>query len=203
MVDKVVLPLHVSKSIALMEFSISRHKIAILVLYILLLAIQAVWMRFFPAIAELRKQIREGVIGDVMYVSANIGARRLNVSRLYDPKMGGGSVLDMGIYPINFATMIFGGEKPESIQAAGWLASTGACVARYMVLFVFNFSLWLISLFQSPLQGMVTAMLDSRIHKFHVSMEKTAMKLPTSCLQSVLQLKICLNCLHASNKAGH
>ena len=96
-------------------------------------------MRFFPAIAELRKQISEGVIGDVMYVSANIGARRLNVARLYDPKMGGGSVLDMGIYPINFATMIFGGERPESIQAAGWLASTGACVARYMVLFCIQF----------------------------------------------------------------
>ena len=96
-------------------------------------------MRFFPAIAELRKQICEGVIGDVMYVSANIGARRLNVARLYDPKMGGGSVLDMGIYPINFATMIFGREKPESIHASGWLASTGACVARYMAPFCIQY----------------------------------------------------------------
>ena len=84
-------------------------------------------MRFFPAIAELKKQIREGAIGDVMYVSASIGARRLDTDRLNDPKLGGGSVLDMGIYPINFATMVFGGEKPESIHASGWLGPTGVC----------------------------------------------------------------------------
>ena len=82
-------------------------------------------MRFFPAIVELRKQIAEGVIGEVKYVYANFGFQ-LDVvpPRLTEPKLGGGAVLDIGIYPINFATMIFG-EKPESVHADGWLTSTG------------------------------------------------------------------------------
>ena len=82
-------------------------------------------MRFFPAIVELRKQIADGVIGEVKYVSANLGFRRdVLPDRYMDPKMGGSSVFFVGIYPINFATMIFG-EKPESVHADGWLMSTG------------------------------------------------------------------------------
>ena len=83
-------------------------------------------MRFFPALAELRKQIAEGVIGEVQYVSAHFGFQGgSKIPRLYDPKLGGGAVLDVGVYTINFATMIFG-ERPESIQSSGWLMSTGA-----------------------------------------------------------------------------
>ena len=90
-----------------------------------LTTLQAVWMRFFPAIVELRKQISEGVIGEVKYVYANFGFRKAALPpRLTDPQLGGGAVLDFGIYPINFATMIFG-EKPESVHADGWLMSTG------------------------------------------------------------------------------
>ena len=82
-------------------------------------------MRFFPAIRELQKQIAEGVIGEVKYVYVNFGFRRDTLPpRLTDPKLGGGSVLDIGIYPINFSTMIFG-EKPKSVHVDGWLMSTG------------------------------------------------------------------------------
>ena len=41
-----------------------------------------------------------------------------------EPEMGGEAMLDIGMYPIDFATIIFG-EKPESVHAQGWLASTG------------------------------------------------------------------------------
>ena len=82
-------------------------------------------MRFFPAIVELRKQIADGVIGDVKYVSASFGFRRDNLPLRYtDPKLGGSSLFFVGVYPINFATMIFG-ERPESVHADGWLTSTG------------------------------------------------------------------------------
>ena len=93
--------------------------------YIDFFKLQAVWMRFFPAVVELQKQIAEGVIGEVKYIYANFGFKGGDLRpRLTDPKLGGGAVLDIGIYPINFATMIFG-EKPESVHADGWLASTG------------------------------------------------------------------------------
>ena len=90
-----------------------------------IICIQGIWTRFFPAIVELRKQIAEGVIGEVKYVSANFGFRReVLPSRYTDPNLGGSSLFFVGIYPINFATMIFG-EKPESVHADGWLFSTG------------------------------------------------------------------------------
>ena len=44
--------------------------------------------------------------------------------RFTDPKLCGGSVLEIGVYPINFAIMIFG-EKPESVLVDGWLMATG------------------------------------------------------------------------------
>lgn len=83
-------------------------------------------MRFFPAMAELRKQISEGVIGEVQYMSANFGFKggRM-IERLSNPKLGGGCVLDVGVYVINLATMVFG-EKPEAVQSSGWLMPTGA-----------------------------------------------------------------------------
>lgn len=86
---------------------------------------QAVWMRFFPAIVELRKQLAAGVIGEVKYIQATMGFRVPKLpDHLSDPKMKASSVLEVGVYPINFATMIFG-EKPESVQASGWLTETG------------------------------------------------------------------------------
>ena len=87
---------------------------------------QAVWTRFFPALVELRSQIRQGKIGEVQYVYASFGfVRPPHTERLIDPKLGGGAVLDIGIYPINFATMVFDGEEPESIHTSGWVTSTG------------------------------------------------------------------------------
>ena len=80
-------------------------------------------MRFFPAILELRRQIAEGVIGEVKYVYASTGSYQKDLpSRFADVTQRGVSVLEMCIYPINFATMIFG-EKPESVHADGWLMS--------------------------------------------------------------------------------
>ena len=88
---------------------------------------QAMWTRFLPSVVELRRQISDGVIGQVKYVNVTFDFREdLNSlpPRFTDPKLGGGSVLEIGVYPINFATMIFG-EKPESVHADGWLMSTG------------------------------------------------------------------------------
>ena len=89
---------------------------------------EATWMRFFPAVVELRRMISEGHLGEVKFVRANFSFRRppnRAEGRLTDPKLGGGSVLDVGVYTISFATMIFGGERPEKIHAQGTLLSTG------------------------------------------------------------------------------
>ena len=96
-------------------------------------------MRFFPAIVELRKQLAAGIIGEVKYVQATMGFRVPKLpDHMTDPKMKASSVLEVGVYPINFATMVFG-EKPESILASGWLTDTGvdefaAITLRYFIL---------------------------------------------------------------------
>lgn len=70
--------------------------------------------------------IAEGAIGEVKYVSVTSGlSGGESVPRLADLELGGGAVLDVGVYPISLATMIFG-DEPESVQSSGWLMSTGA-----------------------------------------------------------------------------
>ena len=88
---------------------------------------QGMWTRFFPAVVEMRKRISDGYIGQIKCVQANFGFKRKDTSgnsRLDNPKLGGGAVLDVGVYPISLATMVFG-ERPSSIHATGWLTSTG------------------------------------------------------------------------------
>lgn len=89
---------------------------------------EGVWTRFFPAILKLKGLIDEGVIGEVKYVSASLGISRSDFADrtlIVDPERGGGGALAVGVYVINFATMVFGGDRPQSIQASGWLAETG------------------------------------------------------------------------------
>ncbi len=103
-------------------------------IYFTFLPLQAVWMRFFPAMVELRKRIANDEIGDVKFVNAHFGFRNLvKPERLTDPKLGGGSLLDVGVYPIQFATMIFG-ERPENIQTTGWVMETGVDEAAFLTL---------------------------------------------------------------------
>ena len=88
---------------------------------------EAVWMRYFPAVCELRKMIADGAIGEVKYLRANFSFRMppdRASGRLVDPALGGGGVLDLGVYPINLATMIFN-ERPTKIHAQGTLLKTG------------------------------------------------------------------------------
>ena len=96
------------------------------------LFVQGMWTRFFPAVVELRRRLRENCVGDVKFIQANFGFKRNDTSgtsRLDNPKLGGGAVLDVGVYPIGFATMVFG-ERPCSIHATGWLTGTGEFTTR-------------------------------------------------------------------------
>ena len=83
-------------------------------------------MRVFPAMIKLRQLLSEGTIGEVKYVQASLGfpGDEEAISRLSNRSIGGGAVLDVGVYVINLATMIFG-EKPEVVQSSGWLMPTG------------------------------------------------------------------------------
>jgi predicted dehydrogenase len=87
---------------------------------------EAMWSRFLPVIQATSDLIAAGKIGEVKYVRADFGfhAPFQPASRLYDLRLGGGSLLDIGIYPLFLCLHLLG--RPDDIRAAGHLAPSGA-----------------------------------------------------------------------------
>ena len=87
---------------------------------------EAMWTRFLPAMVRLRDLLAAGTIGEVRMVAADFGFRAgFNAKgRLFDPALGGGALLDVGVYTVSLASMILGGE-PTEVVALGEVGSTG------------------------------------------------------------------------------
>lgn len=87
---------------------------------------EAVWTRFLPAIRMLQKALSDNVIGDVLSLKADFSINRMldESHRLRNKKLAGGALLDLGIYPVTFAFIVFG-EAPEKIQSSAVMDSTG------------------------------------------------------------------------------
>ncbi|MDX2546844.1 Gfo/Idh/MocA family protein [Streptomyces sp. WI04-05B] len=90
-----------------------------------LFLMEAMWSRFLPAYVKVRELLAEGVIGEVQSLEADFGLRfpADPEHRLFDRALGGGSLLDLGVYPISLASMVLG--TPDRITAYGTLGSTG------------------------------------------------------------------------------
>lgn len=75
-----------------------------------LFLMEAMWMRFFPAAAQIRDWLAQGILGQIRLVQADFC---INLPfdpdhRLYDLERAGGALLDLGIYPLSFASMVLG-----------------------------------------------------------------------------------------------
>lgn len=86
---------------------------------------QAIWARFFPAYRELRRLLAQGEIGDARMVRSEFGLSVLPLPRLELKELGGGALLDIGLYPLQFTSMVYGGERPVSIKTEGVILPTG------------------------------------------------------------------------------
>jgi predicted dehydrogenase len=86
---------------------------------------EAMWTRFLPHMARLRELLAEGAIGTVLALSADQGMRFEPdpEHRLFAPELGGGALLDLGVYPFSFASMVLG--VPETVRASATPAFTG------------------------------------------------------------------------------
>jgi len=69
---------------------------------------EAVWTRYMPWVAKVREMLSGGVIGEVQAVQCGFGQTLTHVQRMVDPALAGGALLDLGIYPLTFATLILG-----------------------------------------------------------------------------------------------
>jgi predicted dehydrogenase len=86
---------------------------------------EAMWIRFLPSIQLVQRIIEQGMIGKVTSLRASISFKAPHDpdNRFFDPELGGGSLLDLGIYPVFLALLILG--KPCSIKAIGKLSEEG------------------------------------------------------------------------------
>ncbi|XP_010877266.1 trans-1,2-dihydrobenzene-1,2-diol dehydrogenase [Esox lucius] len=86
---------------------------------------EALWTRFFPATLEIGRLLSQGDVGEVKMVKADFGLPLMSVPRAVQKELGGGALLDIGIYCLQFICMVYNGEKPECIQATGVCLDTG------------------------------------------------------------------------------
>lgn len=91
-----------------------------------LLAMEAMWTRYLPHMARIRELIAAGTLGEVREVIADHTQRISDdpAHRLNALELGGGALLDLGIYPVSFAVDILG--PVSEARAVGRLADTGA-----------------------------------------------------------------------------
>lgn len=89
-----------------------------------LLLTEAIWTRFLPMSAKTNEIIKSGAIGRPTLLTANLGYVIDQVPRMKDPALAGGALLDLGVYPINFASMIFG-DQVEKVVSTAQLTNEG------------------------------------------------------------------------------
>ena len=102
----------------------SRNKVALM---------EAMWARFLPHYAQVREIIASDVLGPIISIHADHGQRLAdqNISRLIEPQLAGGALLDLGIYPISFAHMILG--NPVAIISSAVMTDKGVDAQSSMI----------------------------------------------------------------------
>ncbi len=88
-----------------------------------LVILEAMWTRWLPHMVRIREILAEGLLGDVRVVLADHDQSNEHVERMYKPELGGGALLDLGIYPVSFAWDVLG--PHDSVLASATLTDAG------------------------------------------------------------------------------
>jgi predicted dehydrogenase len=86
---------------------------------------EALWTRFLPSMLKTMDLVNSGAIGEIVSLKADFGFKAPfdPESRIFNPDLGGGSLLDIGIYPVFLALLLLG--KPQQIKAFANFGPTG------------------------------------------------------------------------------
>ncbi len=89
-----------------------------------LFLMEAIWTRFMPSYQKVLQLVNENAIGTIVSIRADFGLRTTvnPEGRLYNKKLGGGSLLDIGIYPIFLSLLLLG--MPSEIKAMARMTDT-------------------------------------------------------------------------------
>ena len=90
-----------------------------------LFLMEAMWMRCNPLVRRLQQILATGALGEVRQIRADLGfvVDRPPTDRLLDPALGGGALLDMGVYPLTFAHLFLG--EPSAVAATAVVSERG------------------------------------------------------------------------------
>ena len=75
-----------------------------------LLLAEAIWTRYMPSRKIIDDIVASGAIGQVLTVDANLGYKVDMNERMVRPELAGGALLDLTVYPLNFASMVLGND---------------------------------------------------------------------------------------------
>jgi predicted dehydrogenase len=94
---------------------------------------EAMWTRFLPVIKIIEERVKSGIIGDIEKINVSFGfdVRHRTENRLVDPKMGGGALLDVGVYPITLANIFLG--APTSVETRATLVNQKYDIRNHMI----------------------------------------------------------------------
>ncbi len=84
---------------------------------------EAMWTRYMPTARTISDLVASGVIGAPFMLSANLGYPNSHIERMWNPALAGGALLDLGVYPINFASMVFGTDVRSVVSSCTKLDS--------------------------------------------------------------------------------
>ena len=94
---------------------------------------EAIWTRYMPSRRLLQEVVESGEIGEVKSLSANLGYALTDKERMLRPELAGGALLDVGVYALNFASMVFGDDVAKMTSACV-KADTGVDAQAGMIL---------------------------------------------------------------------
>ncbi len=86
---------------------------------------EAMWTKFLPVAKQVKQWILEKKIGNVRYINVAFGYQAefdIN-SRLFNPELGGGALLDVGVYPVTYAIYLMG-KLPDEIVSTAYLGKS-------------------------------------------------------------------------------
>jgi predicted dehydrogenase len=94
---------------------------------------EAMWARFLPHFTKVREIVDSGVLGPILSIHADHGQRLADqgITRLIEPDLAGGALLDLGIYPVSFAHMILG--NPAHINSKAVMTEKGVDAQTSMI----------------------------------------------------------------------
>lgn len=88
---------------------------------------EAMWTRYYPITNDLRALLKEGKIGQVVSLDAKLGfLAPTDTARLQQKSAGASALLDVGIYVLTYASMVFGPEAPAQIVSVGKTVGEGS-----------------------------------------------------------------------------